>query len=226
MMHCEPIIFEGDFYKASPKEHELLAKVILDALNDNDSCVQFLAVKNFFIFDNLSQVQEKKIYKDISRKIEKIVGRPVNDVKGHLSAYAFQSYQQYCGIVEKEINGLIEGDKFSCYGRGECKPVNFSHPEEKTQKIIEQKKAQKIIEPPKKTEPCPEKSASGLILKIKKDTLNLRSEPNTRCKIVGELTKNDLLYVIKKEGEWFYISTEKCKKGWVAGYLTKDAKSE
>lgn len=213
-VHCEPIIY--DFYKGSVKEHELLGKMILDAIEKGNSCERNLAIKNFFIFDNLFWIRDSETHHKISEFIENESGRSIESIMGSLSPYSFEEISYYCRKVDEEIHDLYNG-RSDCYGR--CKKIDlewFKRQAEKIENFI------KVIDNCL-TSTTPK---SSQVLKVKSNTLNLREAPTTQSSIVTKLQRGEFLRVIASKNDWYQIVDSKCNKGWVAGYLTSDARNK
>lgn len=59
---------------------------------------------------------------------------------------------------------------------------------------------------------------------VNTNILNLRSGPDNQYEVIGKLKNGDILTVLDKDGDWFYISKATAPeiKGWVANWLVSD----
>ena len=103
-VQCKPVM-KG--YKKTRAQQELLASIIKKGLDDSRRCYQSFAIKSFFLFDQLDQLQETLLYEEIQTKIEQFLKKPIAKVHQRTFAYFnFQPFKSYCAIVEREIKSL------------------------------------------------------------------------------------------------------------------------
>jgi len=59
---------------------------------------------------------------------------------------------------------------------------------------------------------------------VNTNILNLRNGPGNQYDVIGKLNNGDILTVLDKDGDWFYISKNSLPetKGWVANWLVSD----
>jgi cell wall-associated NlpC family hydrolase len=51
--------------------------------------------------------------------------------------------------------------------------------------------------------------------------LNLRSQPGTSSKIIGDMTRGEKLSILESSGDWFKVKTSEGETGWASGqYIT------
>jgi hypothetical protein len=217
MIHCKPILTGK--YKATPKEHEMLAKMIKKALKGSDYCDRNLATKSFFVFDQLFWLKESKLHNEIVGLIEVRLKRPVHEIKGSMSVYNRDTREDYCIIVNYEIKGMkLKGESRCLTDR--CREIDMSPLEEKFRRVAS------FIN---KTSRClPEDSKVSLkerVVQVKTETLSLRAKPTPKSRLIKKLLRNDLLLVKKVNNDWLKVIDKTCKEGWVAGYLTREARS-
>jgi hypothetical protein len=166
MIHCEPIL--AGKYKATPKEHEMLAEMVKKALKGSDYCDKNLATKSFFIFDQLFWLKDKELHNEIVDLIEGRLKRPVHEIKGSLSVYERDEREDYCIIVNYEIKGMKLNGESRCI-TDKCRETDISPLEEKSRRITS------FIN---KTSKClPEDSKVSMkepVVQVKTNTLNLR----------------------------------------------------
>jgi hypothetical protein len=230
MIHCDPVVIGGHQYKATETQHEILSRMIDEALKSEDACDQNLAVKNFFMFDQLYWIKDRPKYKDIVDRIEKVIGRPISQVRGELPTFrpfykvsgGFDN-EKYCQTVIEEIQAIRESGRVSCYrGNAEvkCKRIDLSRFERKEEAISSFISA---------TNSCSngmeQADSTANVIQVESDILNLREGWSRDHSIVKTLKKGEFLRVIGDHGEWFKVLDTECRQGWVAGYLTIDAKS-
>ena len=217
MIHCKPILTGK--YKATPKEHEMLAKMIKKALKGSDYCDRNLATKSFFVFDQLFWLKGSELHNEIVGLIEGRLKRPVHEIKGSMSVYNRDTKEDYCIIVNYEIKGMKLKGESRCI-MDKCREIDMSPLEEKFRRVAS------FIN---KTSKClPEDSKVSLkerVVQVKTKTLNLRVNPNPKSKRIKILLRNDLLLVKRVNNDWLKVMDKTCKEGWVAGYLTREARS-
>lgn len=217
MIQCKPIL--NRIYKATPKEHELLAKMIKKALKGSDYCDRNLATKSFFVFDQLFWLKDSELRNEIVDLIEGRLIRPVHEIKGSFSVYERYTKEDYCIIVNYEIKGIKLNGESRCI-TDTCRETDISPLEEISRRVNSF-----II----KTLKClPEDSKISLkapVVQVKTESLNLRVRPDPRSTRIKKLFRHDLLMVQSVNNDWFKVIDKSCKEGWVAGYLTREARS-
>jgi hypothetical protein len=217
MIHCKPIL--TGTYKATPKEHEMLAKMIKKALKGSDYCNRNLATKSFFVFDQLFWLKGSELHKEIVDLIESRLKRSVHEIKGSMSVYNRDTREDYCIIVNYEIKGMKLNGESRCL-TDRCREIDMSPLEEKFRRVAS------FIN---KTSKClPEDSKVSLkerVVQVKTKTLNLRVKPDPNSRLIKKLLRDDLLLVKKVNNDWLKVIDKTCKEGWVAGYLTREARS-
>jgi uncharacterized protein YgiM (DUF1202 family) len=67
-----------------------------------------------------------------------------------------------------------------------------------------------------KSEQAPEAVKAGTTVVVLVDGLNLREEPSSSAKAVQGLEKGEKVVVIKQDGEWYEVKTDKGKTGWIS----------
>lgn len=210
-IHCEPILY--DFYNGSFEEHELLAKMILHAIENGTPCERNLAIKNFFIFDNLFWVRDSEIHHRISEFIEKEARMKPGSIHGSLSHYNWEENATYCQKTEMEVQSLYYGQSW-CEGR--CKKIDLE---------VFERRAEKIEDTIRTTDKCLTSLSNKKVIKVNSKTLNLRKAPTTSSAVVSKLHWGEFLRVVTSKNGWHQVVDTKCNKGWVADYLTDDARN-
>ncbi len=217
MIHCKPILTNK--YKATPKEHEILAKMIKKALKGPDYCDRNLATKSFFVFDQLFWLKGSELHNEIVDLIERRLKRPVQEIKGSMSVYNQEGKEDYCIIVNYEIKGMKLNGESRCI-TDRCREIDMSPLEEKFRLVAS------FIN---KTSKClPEDSKVSLkerVVQVKTKTLSLRVKPTPKSKKKKKLLRDELLLVKRVNNDWLKVIDKTCKEGWVAGYLTREARS-
>lgn len=216
---ASPSYSGGHFYKATFAQHELLAKMIGAALASGDPDERNLAVKNFFIFDQLFWLRGSEVHTHIAAEVESVLGRPVSDVKGTLSVFDFRVPEAYYQSVRAELQRLASGRLASAWGA--------------RQKEIDlrplQLKATSITDFVHCTDACvPQGSTLGSsvqVYQVQGAVLNLRSQPTTESSTVRRLQQGELLRAVEVSGDWTQVLDQECGIGWVATRLVADARS-
>ncbi len=231
MIHCEPVLY--DVYKGkSIAEHQQLGKMILHALDNGRACDRTLAVKNFFLFDNLFLINGTETHREVVHKVQKELrsGRNpdvlVEDInQGSLSPYQWEDKPAYCRKAQHEIQALISGTP-RC--RGRCKEIDSGEIEKKiaaANAALEENETMinRFIQ---QAGTCGgfSVSNSAKVKKVKNSSLNLRRNSTTKSDIVKELPRGTLLLVMNEVNGWYQVIDNKCSAGWVAGYLTRNAR--
>ena len=62
--------------------------------------------------------------------------------------------------------------------------------------------------------------ASGSVVRVKSQTLNVRGGPGSRHAVQFVAARNDPLLVMKQSGTWLQVQDQNGKTGWVASWLT------
>ncbi|MCX8132171.1 MAG: SH3 domain-containing protein [Clostridia bacterium] len=73
----------------------------------------------------------------------------------------------------------------------------------------------------KENPPVKEDTAASTKGKVTASALNIRENANTTSKVVGKLTKDEVVTVLSKNGEWYKIKNSKGVTGWVLGKYIK-----
>ena len=216
-VHCEHIVF--NYYKATPRQHELLAQMIAHALNSDDPCDHNLAIKNFFIYDQLFWLKHMDIHKQIKTDVESILKQPSGKISGSLSMYDFEDHESYCTKVHTEISQMKLGS-VQCSDDDKCKRIDLSNIE---------RKAGLVTSFIKETNAClrvqMDNPLDVQVLRVKTERVNVRSKPSTGGKIINTLKTGDFLRVVRSANEWFLVLGNDCQIGWIAGYLTEEGRS-
>ena len=203
MIHCEPVL--SNEYDASKKQHELLAKLIENALNKQNKCFNHLAIKNFFVFDRLFQIEDDSIYNRITKTIESKINRNVNDITGSIALFNFEEQSDYCKKVDMEIDQIIHKGTISTHGKGGTKlvkDVSFFNQQISVMEEFKQKTKKHLLD-----------DKEYEVIQVKNPSLKFREK---------ESTKSAMLLLIKphKNG-WYYVVDENGTKGWVSGEYTQ-----
>ena len=217
MIHCKPILTGR--YKATPKEHEMLAEMISKALKGSDYCDRNLATKSFFVFDQLFWLKESELHNEIVDLIEGRLKRPIHEIKGTFSVYERDPKEDYCIMVNYEIKGMkLHGESRCITDR--CVETDISPLEEKSRRVAS------FINKTSRCLPKGEKlSQNERVVQVKTESLSLRVKPTPKSGLIKKLLRNDLLLVRKVNNDWLKVMDKTCREGWVAGYLTREARS-
>lgn len=168
----------------------------------------------------LNREQMMSIYVRMMRKIEAALEMDVLDYtirsvdyedEGEVSQWAFDS------MIIASINGLIQGSS-----NGYLMPKQESTIEQAL--IINYRIVRKIEE----TEGYGEEedlstTLSGELGMVTADVLNFRSGPNTvsKANIIGKLYQFDIVSLIRKEGDWYYLKDNRGNEGYAHGDFIK-----
>lgn len=216
MIHCEPVL--PYFYKATPTQHLLIAKMINHALKSHVQCYQNLAIKNFFIFDKLFQLRDMPIYVDIVSQIERTIGRNIDTIEGYLSFFNFVDTPRYCSVVQNEINQIRDFGRSSIIGEGKrIVPFEVLDNRLRQIKLFKSRTNKDLNVSDNNSDEYPVLAVSAKVLK-------LRAKPATKSSVVKKLIKGELIRVIKtnKYG-WYQVIDIHGSKGWVAGQFTSES---
>lgn len=214
-IHCGPVTRQ---YKATPSEHEALARMIEKGLKAMEYCDRVLAVKSFFLFDQLYWLKGTGQYDELVSVIETKIKRPVQEISGELSLYEQEDRKDYCSRVGYEIKGMIWNAESVCITK-HCRTIDISHLKEKSQHISAfMKRAGKCAGDTR------DPGAKDHIVQVNTDTLYIRKQPAPRDTVLATLQRGDFLLVTSKRGDWLKVVDRRCREGWVAGYLTKNAR--
>lgn len=58
---------------------------------------------------------------------------------------------------------------------------------------------------------------------VNQNVVNLRSEPNLNSSVLAQLNKNTSVTVNNQQGDWYQITTNDKREGWIAGWLISQA---
>lgn len=214
-IHCRPV---ARHYRATPSEHEALARMIKKGLNAMDYCDRVLAVKSFFLFDQLYWLKGTELYDELVSVIETKIKRPVQEISGELSLYEQEDRDDYCARVGYEIKGMIWNSESVCITK-HCRTIDISRLEEKSKRLSSfMKRAVKCLND------TTDRGTKNHIVQVNTDTLYIRKKPAPRDTVLATLQRGDFLFVTSKRGDWLKVLDRRCKEGWVAGYLTKNAR--
>ena len=217
MIHCMSVTQK---YKATPSEHEALARMIKKGLKAMDYCDKALAIKNFFLFDQLYWLKGTKLYDEIVAVIETKIKRSIQEISGELSLYEQEDREDYCARAGYEVKAMIWNAESICIKKN-CRKIDIIHLEEKSKRIS------RFIQYTRKCfKYTLDMDAQDHIVQVNSDTLNMRRQPAPRDTMVTTLQRGDFLFVTSKRGDWLKVVDKRCKEGWVAGYLTRNARGK
>lgn len=166
--------------------------------------------------NHLNREQMMSIYVRMMRKIEAALDMKVLDYtirsvdyedEGEVSVWAFDS------MIIASVNGLIQGSS-----NGYLMPKQESTKEQAL--IINYRIIRKIEESEGYGEAEDlSTSLSGELGMVTADVLNFRSGPTTVSKenIVGKLYQFDIVSLIRKEGDWYYLKDNRGNEGYAHG---------
>ncbi len=209
-LQCREAVLHG--YTPHYLLHQLLGKVILKQLQEERVlCRRLLAVKSFFLFDQLYWISDTEEYKDIKAAVEQIIGMPVSRVSGGLDFYKEGMKQkQYCSVVKDHIDSL----QHDGFWLGVEKKIDLAP------LILEDDKVYRFMKWTKRCKESREKTKERFA-KVRATSLRLRAEPSVDGSVVRNLPKGELLRLGAKlhysgTVSWVQVWDMNCETGWVA----------
>lgn len=169
----------------------------------------------------LNREQMMSIYVRMMRKIEAALDMKVLDYairsvdyedEGEVSQWAFDS------MIIASINGLIKGSS-----NGYLMPKQESTIE---QALIINYRIVRLIEETDGYGEAEDLSTnlSGELGMVTADVLNFRSTPTTvsKANIIGKLYQFDIVSLIRKEGDWYYLKDNRGNEGYAHGDYVRE----
>ncbi len=206
-------------YSPSYQMHQLLGKVLLKQLHEERVvCRRLLAVKSFFLFDQLYWVSDTEGYKDIKAAVEQILGMPISRVKGRLDFYdGSESRKQYCTELKERVESL----QHDGFWLGTEKEINLAP------LILEDDKVYRFMKWTKKCKNKKEEAGTQeeRFAKVNATSLNMRVNPSRSAAIVRKLPNAELLRLLKRTKEWAEVVDMNCQRGWVAKKYLQQVRS-
>ena len=130
-IHCLPILDEQ--YKATLSQHKDLARMIGHALKTGNECDRNLAIKNFYMFDQLFWLRGTKTHDEIQDMIGESLGfSDLNLVQGYLAHWDWSNRDAYCKTVAKQIATM---KAFKPRRRGLGRKIDLSRLEKRAKQV-------------------------------------------------------------------------------------------
>lgn len=216
-IHCTPIVEEQ--YKATLAQHKDLARMIVHALDNGDECDRNLAVKNFYIYDQLFWLRGTEVHDEIKSQVAVLLGLPDSTVMaGTVPLWDWKKRDIYCKTVARQI-AAVKGLKPFQAGRG--RKIDLSRLKKKAAKV------DRILGKTDKCLSVKSNPADVELLRVTGNNLALRSKQTTKSKALKRFKLGTFLRVLKfADNGWAHVIDRKCTRGWVAVHRTKDARGD